>query len=137
MKKLIIIMLFMSSLIAKQSFEATIKIEVTNSSNTSIYSKEKDVILINNKINSEIKHKAILEQILTKISILEVEYKGEDLFLLNTINDKFGNKWTINTTVTSKDTSMSHFISKQNEKTINGWVNRDNKDIFGLRLFNF
>jgi hypothetical protein len=137
MRLFILYLLLINNLIAKQSFEATVKIEEINLNGIIKYSEKKDILFIDNKIKQNIKYKEILKVILKKINSAEKRYTKEDLFLINTIYDKYGNIWTVSITVTSKDISVSHFVSKQKSKTINGWINRDNKDIFGLRLFNF
>ncbi len=141
MKKTILFMFVIATLIsinltAQQSFEATIKIQETNLNGTITYNEEKK-IKFNKKIIENIKYKNILNIILNKINISEQQYIGKDLFLVESINDLDDNIWTITIRVINKDISVTHFISKQNNKIINGWINRDNKDIFGLRLFNY
>jgi hypothetical protein len=125
------------NLTAQQFFEAIIKIKETNLNGNIIYNEEKKILFNNNKIKENIKYKNILKLILNKVYISEQKYIGEDLFLIETVNDLDDNVWTVTITVTDKDVSISHFISKQKNKNINGWINRDNKDIFTFRLFNF
>jgi hypothetical protein len=136
MKLFLLILFFINNLIAQESFSSIVKIKETNNNGIVLYEKEKNILFNNNKIKEDIKYKKVLKVILKRINVSEKQYIGENLFLIYSINDEHENIWTLTVTVKSKDISISHFISKHNNKIINGWINRDNKDLFGLRLFN-
>lgn len=89
------------------------------------------------KINNEVKHNKILKEIVLKILAYEKEYVDRELFFVKSIYDEKGNEWTISITVVDKDSSISQFICKQGDIIINGWINRNNRDIFGLKILNF
>lgn len=56
---------------------------------------------------------------------------------MDTIIDNDAKEWTVSINVVDKNSSVTQFISKKDDLIINGWINRNNKDIFGLKIFNF
>ena len=127
---------FISNLYAK-NFEAVIQIEEVNNQKITIYNKKEKVIFSKNLLNKDLKYNKALALVLNRIMTLEQGYKDKELYEVESFKDENGLTWTISCTVTAKDESVTQFISSQDKKTISGWVNRNNKDIFGLRIFNY
>lgn len=124
-------------LFASDSFEMEITIQETSIEGIEKFKNTYNVNLSKNKINKNIKYKIQLTQIAKKILQFEQRYDNENLYFLDEFKDSKGNIWTISSNIKSNDVSVTHFISKQTDKIIDGWINRDNKDIFGFRIFNF
>lgn len=95
------------------------------------------VKLKNNKLNKEVKYHDILVKSLYFIKDLEKQYKNKEIYQIKTIIDSNNHEWTFSIRVTSKDTSVTHFILFKKDTTVEGWINRNNKDLFGLRILNF
>jgi len=133
------LLLFLSQTIlyANDSFEMEITIQETSIDGIEKFKNTYHVNLSRNKINKNIKYKIQLTQIAKRILQFEQQYDGKNLYFLDEFKDSKDNIWTISSNIKSNDISVTHFISKQSDKIIDGWINRDNKDIFGLRIFNF
>ena len=127
---------FMINLYAK-SFEAIIEIKEVNNKKITLYEKKEKVIFENNLLNKDLKYNKVLSLILDRIVILEKSFIDTDLYIVESLIDEEGTRWTISSTITAKDVSVTQFISSQDEITISGWINRNNKDILGLRILNF
>jgi len=121
---------------ANDSFEATVLIKETANDGKVIYKNKENIVFSNESLNKKIKYSEELKEIIKRVIIFEAKYKDEDLYFVDTFEDK-NNIWTISINVMSNDTSVTHFVVKYSDITVNGWINRNNKDIFGLRIFNF
>jgi len=133
---LLLFYLFTVNVLAKE-FQATVLIQESSINKVILYETKEKINYDNNKINKKIKYKKILEQMIKKIIFIEQKYKNKEISFMTNIYDDKKNIWTITITTNNKGNSVSYFISKQSNKIINGWINRDNKDIFGFRLLNF
>ena len=109
----IFLLILLTNLTAKDNFSATIYLKETNEIGKTVYEDKQKVVLEKNNINKNIRYKEILELILLRIKKFEKKFKSEEVLFLDTIIDKSKNKWTITITVKDKETSISHFISKQ------------------------
>lgn len=142
-KKLVVLLIVFgfivtNYLIANQMFESTLSIKVVDNKGNIIYRKDKlNLYLLNDTIIEDIKYKNILTNMLLIIKNIEENLSDKNDLIVKTLNDSEGNDWIITVVVKEKDTTVSHFISKQDNYTIEGWINRDNKDLFGMRVFNF
>ena len=134
---MIIISLFFIINLQARGFEAIVEIEEKNNQELVVFKKKEKIIFENNSLNKDLKYNEALSLLLNKIMILEKKYKDEDLYIVESIKDAKGETWTISSTITNNDVSVTQFISSQEKKTISGWINRNNKDIFGLRILNF
>ncbi len=134
---LIITSLFLVINLYAKSFEALIEIKEIDNNKIILLEKKEKIIFENNMLNKDLKYNKALSLILNKIISLEKSYKDSDLYIVESLKDEKGKTWTISSTITSNDISVTQFISSQEEKIISGWINRNNKDIFGLRIFNF
>lgn len=134
LKRVLFLILFsIVTLNASDSFKMILKESDLKGKIT--YEEKYDLSL--DKINSEVKYNKILKEIVLKILAYEKEYVDSELFFVKSIYDEKGNEWTISITVVDKDSSISQFICKQGNIIINGWINRNNRDIFGLKILNF
>lgn len=134
LKRVLFLILFsIVTLNASDSFKMILKESDLKGKIT--YEEKYDLSL--DKINSEVKYNKILKEIVLKILAYEKEYVDSELFFVKSIYDEQGNEWTISITVVDKDSSISQFICKQGDIIINGWINRNNRDIFGLKILNF
>ena len=129
--------LFFLNLEAGDSFEARILIKETMQNGEVIYEINENIDFSNNSLNKKVKNEKMIEKIIKRIIVLEAKYKDTDLFFVESLEDDKKNIWTISAEVTSNDTSVTQFVAKVDDKIISGWINRNNKDIFGLRIFNF
>lgn len=137
-KYLSIISLLLINLYGADSFEFNFDLTIKNKQNKIIHEIKNEYIdFIDNNLNKKIKFEKVISKSLPIIQKLELEYKDEELFEINTLKDALDNTWTFSTRVLSDDTSVTHFVSLQADQTIEGWINRNNKDIFGLRILNF
>ena len=134
---LIITSLFFIINLYAKGFEAIIEIKEVNNKKIALYEKKEKVVFENNSLNKDLKYNNALSLILDRVMILEKSYKNTDLYIVESVIDGEGMRWTISSTITSKDISVTQFISSQDDITISGWINRNNKDIFGLRILNF
>ena len=121
---------------ANDSFEATVLIKETANDGKVIYKNKENIVFSNGSLNKKIKYSEELKEIIKRVIIFEAKYKDEDLYFVDTFEDK-NNIWTMSINVMSNDISVTHFVVKYSDITVNGWINRNNKDIFGLRIFNF
>jgi len=138
--KFLVVFTLISSLFilnAKQGEKFILILKESNINGKILY-KLKDKLSLNQlEINDSLKHNYMLQRIVEKIFDHEDEYADEELFFVDTIIDKDGNEWTLSVNVLDDNSSVSQFISKKDNLIINGWINRNNKDIFGLKIFNF
>lgn len=134
---LIIVGLFFIVNLYANSFEAIIQIKEVNNEKIILFEKKEKIYFEKNILDKDLKYNEALSLILSKIMILEKNYINEDLYIVESLKDSEGITWTISSTITSKDVSVTQFISYQENRTISGWINRNNKDLFGLRIFNF
>lgn len=134
LKRVLFLILFsIVTLNASDSFKMILKESDLKGKIT--YEEKYDLSL--DKINSEVKYNKILKEVVLKILAYEKEYVDSELFFVKSIYDEKGNEWTMSITVVDKDSSISQFICKQDNIIINGWINRNNRDIFGLKILNF
>lgn len=130
-------LVFYVSLEASQSGSFRLVIKESNLDNKTL-STYKDKISFNNlEINKEFKYKDIVEKILEIAVNYEEEYLKEELYFVENVYDSDGNEWTISVTVTDKNSSITNFTAKFDDLIINGWINRNEKDIFGTKVLNF
>ncbi|TLP39132.1 hypothetical protein [Arcobacter arenosus] len=138
--KFIVVLTLVGSLFilnAKQGEKFILILKESNINGKVLY-KLKDKLSLNElEINNSLKRNYMLQRILEKIFDHEDEYTDEELFFVDTLIDKDGNEWTLSVNVLDNNSSVSQFISKKDDLIINGWINRNNKDIFGLKIFNF
>lgn len=143
LSKLTIFLLFiigvisMSKVLANDNFEAIVTIRETTLDNKLLTTEKYNILLKNNTIDKNLKYKSVFEKIMTRIKHFENKYDGEDLFFVEMVKETDNKEWTISIEVKDSDISVTHFISKYDDKIIDGWINRNNTDIFGLRIFNF
>lgn len=131
------VLVFCVSLEASQSGSFRLVIKESNLDNKTL-STYKDKISFNNlEINKEFKYKDIVEKILEIALNYEEEYLKEELYFVENVYDSDGNEWTISVTVTDKNSSITNFTAKFDDLIINGWINRNEKDIFGTKVLNF
>lgn len=131
---LLFFVLFAIVIYAESSFSATLIIKETDKTGRIIYQKEEKIEDFYSFTDK--KYKDDLSEVLKIIKSLENKYVDEKLYFVKSYDGNFA-KWTISSNILTKDTSVSHFISEGDEITVSGWVNRNNKDIFGFRIFNF
>ena len=129
--------LIISNLTANQSFDSILKIKETSKNGEILFKEDRKISLKNEKIVGLTKYNNILTEIITEIKISEKKYLNKELYSIKNLKDSFGNDWTISITITNNDESVTSFISVQDGNTIEGWINRNNKDLFGFRVFNF
>lgn len=139
MKNILIIftIIFCINTFASDSFEANLLLKETSKEGTIISTLKEKINFSNNKIDKNIKYNNILKKLIQKVIIFENKYEDEALFFVESIEDENKKAWTISTNVMSSDTSVSQFIVVYDDKIISGWINRNNKDFFGMRIFNF
>ena len=129
--------LIISNLTANQSFDSILKIKETSKNGEILFKEDRKISLKNEKIVGLTKYNNILTEIITEIKLSEKKYLNKELYSIKNLKDSFGNDWTISITITNNDESVTSFISVQDGNTIEGWINRNNKDLFGFRVFNF
>lgn len=93
--------------------------------------------LENNALDTHIPYKQLFIYILSIIIEKEKNFDPDNTFFIENILDQGNHTWTFSITLKDNSSSITHFISHTNNKTIEGWINHDNKDLFGLNLFNF
>ncbi len=138
--KIVIVFILISSLFvlnAKQNEKFILILKESNINGKVIYNLKEKLSLEELEINHSLKHTYTLQRIVEKIFNHEDEYINEELFFVDTIIDDKGKEWTLSVNVLDKNSSVSQFITKEDNLIINGWINRNNKDIFGLKIFNF
>lgn len=126
-----------TNLIGKQSFESKLKIIETKVDGNVVYDEKSAITFKNGSIQNDIKYKNFINKLFINILENEKKFNGKELYYVDSLKDSSNNLWTVTTTVTNKDESVTHAISKQNQKIIEIWINRNDKDIFGLKIFNF
>jgi len=139
MKKIFffILMAILSKSLTAQTLEYYLKLEKIDDSKNIVYQFDNKIIFSNKNIQPNIQYKDIIKKIIKKMRSYEKQYKNEELYFMNSTKDTKNNIWTYNIRVKSNDISICSFLSKQNNYTVSGWISNDNKDIFGLRIFNF
>lgn len=122
---------------ASESFEAKLLLKESTKEGNTLFKLEENIIYSNHKLNKNVKYNTMIKKLVEKVIFFESKYKNEALFFVESIEDKNKKLWTISTNVISNDTSVSQFTVSYDNKIVSGWINRNNKDIFGLRIFNF
>lgn len=130
-------LVFYVSLEASQSGSFRLMIKELNSDNKLLYSYKDKISFNNLEISKEFKYKDIVEKILEIAVNYEEEYLKEELYFVENVYDSDGHEWTISVTVTDKNSSVTSFTAKYNDLVISGWINRNEKDIFGTKVLNF
>jgi hypothetical protein len=132
-------LLSLNALITSNSFEFVLSLKEQDRNNITLYEEKNLSMYLNDKgnLSKEIKYNDIIVKILGKIKTYELTYKGLEIYQVLTLIDSNNQKWTYSITVNGENQSVTHIISSQDQKIIEGWINRKNKDLFGLRIFNF
>lgn len=122
---------------AKENEKFILILKESNIDGKILYEKKEKLSFNELEVRTDLKHSYILQRIVEKVLDHEDEFIDEELFFVDTIIDNDAKEWTVSINVVDKNSSVTQFISKKDDLIINGWINRNNKDIFGLKIFNF